>query len=179
MPNEDEIVLETTEETQEQPTVEEKPKAEKPKRTPEEELAYFEGRAQRLRKDLGIETEKPKTQGELDDAAYALLTAKGYEAQEDIDLITKMAKKWDLPVREALKDEDLLNKLKGQRIEREVRGAMPSASNRTGQGATDDVSYWVEKNARTGELPKDFELRAKVVEAKEGKYGNNKPSWRS
>lgn len=178
MPNEDEIVLETP--TEEKPAVEEKPQAEKPKRTPEEELAYFEGRAARLRKDLGKEEPKEvKTQGELDDAAYALLTAKGYEAQEDIDLITKMAKKWDLPVREALKDEDLLQKLKNQRIEREVRGAMPSASNRTGQGATDDVSYWLEKNARTGELPKDFELRAKVIEAKEGKYGNNKPAWRS
>ncbi|MEK7121719.1 MAG: hypothetical protein AAB857_03360, partial [Patescibacteria group bacterium] len=79
--NEEEINEEAQETAGEQAEV--KTEA-KPKRTPQEELEYFEGRASRLRKKLGVDskvdtpkstqTEKPN---ELDYGQLALLRTEG------------------------------------------------------------------------------------------------------
>ena len=57
----DEVIVDDVEENNEEEGVaEEKPaKADKPKRTPQEELVYFEGRANRLKKQLGIDKVEP------------------------------------------------------------------------------------------------------------------------
>jgi hypothetical protein len=154
---------------------------EKPKRTPEEQLAYLEGRTQRLRKKLGLtETRKAKEEakpGELDTAGLAYLAAKGIEDDEDIAFIQKRMDKWDMTLREVLKDEDVQAKLKGMKIEREVKGAMPSSQKRSGAGES-NLDYWIAKYEQTGELPKDFDLRSQVIDAKIAKENPNKPSWR-
>ncbi len=158
-----------------------KPKAEKPKRTPQEELAYFKGRIKRIEKDLGLAVEsqkeepKPKT-GELDNADYALLTVKGYEHEDDIALIQKQMTKWDKPLREVLKDEDVVSKLASMKQEREVKAATPSSTKRAGSNATDDVDYWYQKYEQDGKLPEAMPkgMAEKLVNRKAGETDSRK-----
>lgn len=183
MANEEEVIVEEVV-AEDEPTDEtvEEPKAEKPKRTPQEELKYFEGRAQRLRKDLGLDKpeakpeEKATPKGELDNADYALLTAKGIEDEDEVAFAHKTMKKWDMPLREVLRDEDFQTKLKSMRKEKEVKEATPSATKRGG-GASNDVETALAKYEQTGKLPDDFKLRSAVINAKEAKENTNKPSW--
>ena len=54
----DEVIVGNEEENNEEGqenTTDETTKVDKPKRTPQEELEYFEGRANRLRKKLGVD----------------------------------------------------------------------------------------------------------------------------
>ena len=158
-----------------------KPK-DKPKRTPEEQLAYLEGRTQRLRKKLGLVEARKKPEAkesdELSDAQYAYLAAKGIEDEDDVDFIHTQMKKWDKTLREVLKDEDVQTKLKGIRIERDVKKAMPASTKRAGSGGTDNLDYWTAKYDQTGELPDDFDLRTAVIDAKVAKSSPNRPPWR-
>lgn len=176
--NNEEVDEEIDEEIEE--VAETKPK-EKPKRTPEEQLAYLEGRTQRLRKKLGLVETRKKAEtksDELDNADYAYLAAKGIENDEDIEFIHKQMTKWDKNLREVLRDEDVQAKLKAMKIERDVKSAMPSATKRTGSGAVDNLDYWMSKYEQTGELPDNFELRSAVINAKVEKSNTSKPAWR-
>lgn len=181
-PNEKDVDLNNEEDQDDEDIeeVKESAKEEKPKRTPEEQLAYLEGRTQRLRKKLGLVEPRKKAEktNELDNADYALLTAKGYEEEEDVEFIHDKMIKWNKPLREILKDEDVLAKLKGMKIERDVKKAMPGNTKRSGSGALDNVEYWKAKYDQTGELPDDFELRSAVINAKIQQTTSNKPSWR-
>lgn len=164
MPNEEEVIVEPeineeVEVTEEVAEPVEEPKVEKPKRTPEEELAYYEGRAKRLRKDLGLETpekpknETPKTSG-LDETVLDFLDLKGITEDEDIDLIKNIMSKTGQTVRQVLKDEYVASKLNDFKKAREVKSATPSSTKRAGQQVTDNVDYWYQKYEATGELPK-------------------------
>ena len=157
-------------------------KEEKPKRTPEEQMAYLEGRTARLRKKLGLtETRKPKEPktGEIDKADYAYFAAKGYDEDEDIEFLQDKMKKWNLNSREILKDEDVLAKLKGMKLEREVKAATPGSTRRSqADTGVSNIDYWIAKFERTGEYPADFDLKSAVVNAMVDKSNPNKPSWR-
>lgn len=158
------------------------PPKEKPKRNAEEQLKYLEGRAQRLRTKLGLveprKRAEPKQSDELTDAQFAYLAAKGIEDEDEIDFIHTQMTKWDKSLREVLKDEDVQTKLKGMRIEKDVKRAMPGNTKRAGSTALDSVDYWIAKYDQTGELPDDFELRTKVIDAKVAKSSVAQPPWR-
>lgn len=164
MPNEEEVIVEPeinaeVEVTEEVAEPVEETKVEKPKRTPEEELAYYEGRAKRLRKDLGLEIpEKPKNEApktsNLDETVLDFLDLKGITEDEDIDLIKNVMAKTGQTVRQALKDDYVQSKLNDLKKAREVKSATPSSTKRAGQQATDNVDYWYQKYEATGELPK-------------------------
>ncbi len=147
-----------TEETTEESTTDakEETKAEKPKETLEQKKVRLEGQLKRVKKDLG-ETEEAKAEPskprELDDAAYAILAVKGYENEEDISFIEKQMKKWDMPIREILKDEDMVARLSSMKKAREVKAATPSSTKRSGQGIKDDVDFWYQKYEHEGKLP--------------------------
>jgi hypothetical protein len=123
-----------------------------------------------------VETELQKKAGELDNADYALLAAKGIEEDEDIKLVHQKMQKWDMSMREVLADKDMQEKLKANKIEREVKTAMPSSTRRSGPGL-ENLDYWKAKYDRTGDLPDDFELRSAVINAKVDKENTNKPMW--
>lgn len=125
-----------------------------------------------------LEAKNEKIPGELDTAEYAYLAAKGIEDDEDIEYINNRMKKWDMSLRDVLKDEDVQAKLKGMKIEREVKAATPGSTRRSSQGTIDNVDYWIAKYEMTGELPSDFALRSAVINAKVDKESTNKPSWR-
>lgn len=158
-------------------------KDEKPKRTPEEELKYFEGRAARLRKQLGVDkpdekpAEKPSSStGELDYGQKAYLTAT---------MNIKGSAEWAL-VREYLANgksiDDLIdnrhfkNDLQDLRDAAEAKAATPTSTKRSGSSGN-DFEVALAKYEQSGELPKDFTLRAKIIDAKMGKSGDQVPPW--
>jgi len=121
--------------------------------------------------------EKTET-GELSETQLDYLDLKGITHEDDIDIIQKVMKRTGQTVRQALSDDYVQAKLEKAKQAREVQNAMPSSSRRSGQTETNDVDYWVNKNEATGELPADFELRAKVIEAKMARKSDNTPPWR-
>lgn len=150
-------------ENNEAPEIEEAetPEEETPKReySDEEKLERVSRMKAKLEKKLGIqpkvESDKAKkgTPGELDNADYAFLAVKGYEHDDDIALIKEKMSKWNLPLRELLKDEDIQNKLRGMRIEREAKAAIPGSTRRTQGSIADNEDYWFQKYEQGGKLP--------------------------
>ena len=57
-------------------------------------------------------------------------------------------------VRQALKDDYVIAKLKDLKISRDVKTATPSSTKRSGQQASDNEDYWFQKYESSGELPK-------------------------
>lgn len=188
MANEEEVIVTPTNEEVEvviEETPEEKPKVEKPKRTPQEELDYHEGRAKRIRKDLGMETpektvksETPKT-GELDDTQLDYLDLKGITEDEDIAVIKNIMKKTGQTVREALKDDYVIAKLKDLKVARDVKTATPSSTKRSGQQATDNEDYWFQKYEASGELPNGMPegMAIKLINRKANQDDVRKPRF--
>ena len=121
------------------------------------------------------EPNSPKT-GELDDNALDYLDLKGVSEAEDIKVIEDIVKKTGMTVRQALKDDYVTSRLTSNKQAREVKAATPSSTQR-GASTGDSVEALVEKYERTKELPKDFDLRVKVVNALKDKSNRNKPSW--
>jgi hypothetical protein len=121
------------------------------------------------------------TSGELSETQLDYLDLKGITADEDIAVIQGIMKRTGMTVRQALGDEYVKTKLEANKQAREVSSAIPSASRRSGSGSTNDVDYWASRvesgSAQLSDIP-DFTTRAKVVEARERKSGNNAPPWR-
>lgn len=135
-------------------------------------------KAPKAEEAIATQNELQAKTGELSETQLDYLDLKGITEQEDIDIIQRVMKRTGQTVRQALADDYVVSKLSEAKKNREVRAATPSSTRRSGQGAVDDLAYWIEKNERTGEMPKDFALRQKIVAAKEAKYGDNTPPWR-
>jgi hypothetical protein len=163
--NNEELAEESSETSQEEVKV-------KPKRTPEEELAYFEGRAARLRKQLGAEKPAPKEEGkklqETDYGLLAYLTAKGLEHEDDIALFNKVRSETGKKPEEILSSKYFQAELKEQQEIRTTKAAQPKGNERSSTHARDDASYWYEKvtsgKASFTDVPEN--LRFKVSQLK-------------
>jgi hypothetical protein len=118
---------------------------------------------------------KPVT-GELDDTQLDYLDLKGITDEEDIAVIQKVMLKTGQTVRQALKDDYVVSKLKDLKVAREVKEATPSSTKRSGN-QTNNLDYWVSKYEQTGELPTDFATRSAVINAKEAQNDVSKPKW--
>lgn len=179
--NNDEVIVDTEEapnEEVEEVTEETPPKAEKPKRTPQEELEYFEGRAARLRKKLGAEEQKtsPETKktvqtdkpNDLDYGEKAYLrSALDLKGADELQLAKDWKGKYGTTVEEMEADEVFLSRLTKLRQTRESAMAVPKGKNRSGQTGVSDVDFAVAKFKETGEFPSDFKTRSAVVKALE------------
>lgn len=120
---------------------------------------------------------KEAATGDLDETQLELLDLKGITEDEDIDYIQKYMSRNGLTLRQTLRDELVSEKLAKNKAKRDVAQATPSSTKRGGQGSANDLDYWVERNERTGEMPDDFELRAKIVERKENRVSDRVPPW--
>lgn len=192
--NEEPVVEETkVEETEETKEVDEV--------TPEDELTTdtdweaeakkARGIAQRLRTKLTKATEKkvekvePKVEpvkkepntGELDETALDFLDLKGFTEDEDIELIENIVGKTGQTVRQALKDEYVISKLKANKVAREAKAGTPSSTKRGG-ATGDTLEVAIAKYEATGEYPEDFDLRSKVVNKLEERDGTSVPGYR-
>lgn len=121
-------------------------------------------------------TEKDHTSG-LDETQLELLDFKGISDADDIKIIESVMKRTGQKLREVLKDDYVMGKLDTNKKAREVANAMPSGKKGTGSSSSDNVDYWVQKNAQDGTWPSDYSLKVKVLAAKELKNGTNVPSW--
>lgn len=159
----------------------------------EAEAIKARGIAQRLRTKLTKATEKKRVEtvaepvrevvrntGELDETQLDYLDLKGINDDDDIKLIEGIVKKTGQTVRQVLKDDYVKTKLESSKTAREVKNATPSNTKRAGSGATDSLELAIAKYEQSGgkDLPEDFDLRTKVVNAVVEKGNPNKPSWR-
>ena len=169
----DEVIVNNEEETNEevQETTEENAEVKteaKPKRTPQEELEYFEGRASRLRKKLGVEsknanpspTEKPN---ELDYGQLALLRTEGIKGSAENALFKEVMAETGKGVLEVLDSNYFKSRLADLREAQSSADAIPKGKNRSGQTGITDTDLAVAKYKESGTLPDDFKTRSAVI----------------
>ena len=185
--NKDEVIVDDVEANNEegQENAEGKPaKADKPQRTPQEEIDYFEGRANRLRtkhgiqkpdKPAAIESKKSSTDkpSELSDGQIAILRTEGIKTKAEIALFNEIMSETGKGVLDLLDSSYFQSRLKDFRSNQESINAIPKGKNRSGQtGVTDDDIAFA-KFQETGEMPGDFKTRVaiknKLVEAEKSK----------
>lgn len=170
------------EEAPEEAKTEEKQKADKPKRTPEEELEYFEGRAKRLRKELGIQSDKKEEQpssktGDIDSGQKAYLrTVLGIKGPAELALVREYVG-LGKSIEDLEDNRHFMNDLKDLREAADTKTATPSSTRRSGGGGGNDLDLAIAEYEQTQKLPKDFKLRQQVVEAMERKHSDNTPPW--
>ncbi len=175
-----------TEEVEEAPagdtkeTVEE-PKAEKQTETLEDKRARLQRELKQTEKKLGITKEEPITDKKtdtLDDTQLDYLDLKGITEDEDIQIIEGVMKKTGKTLREVLKDDYVTTRLEANKKERTTLYATPSSTKR-GSGASEpNLDALVAKYERTRELPTDFELRSKVINALTAKDNVHVPAYK-
>lgn len=136
-----------------------------PKETPEAKRARLTRELKQLDKKHPVEkkTEEPRTKSnDFDYGQLAFLTAKGIEADEEVDFVKTIVNNTGRDLKDVISDDYVQSKLKTMREDKAVKAAVPSGTKRTNQSAVDTVEYWIAK----GELPTDTELRRKVVNAR-------------
>ena len=169
----DEVIVNNEEDTNEETTeevVEGTPKAEKPKRTPQEELEYFEGRASRLRKKLGMDSktetskatpnEKPN---ELDYGQLALLRTEGIKGSGELALFKEVMAETGKGVLDVMDSNYFKSRLADFREIQASADAIPKGKNRSGQTGVTDTDLAVAKYKESGSLPDDFKTRSAVI----------------
>lgn len=171
--NNDEVIVDNEEANNEvqENTEETTPKAEKPKWTPQEEFDYHNGKAQRLAKKLGLNSEKSQPKevtnsskpNELTDGQIAILRTEGIKTKAEIALFNEIMSETGKGVLDLLDSSYFKSRLTEFRSNQETQNAIPKGKNRSGQtGVTDeDIAY--AKFQETGELPSDFKTRTSIV----------------
>lgn len=139
-------------------------------------LGSLKREVKELKKPKDNAESAPKS-GELDETHLDYLDLKGITEADDIKVIESVMKRTGQTLRQVLKDDYVTAKLEANKKTREVANAMPSNSKKTGNSSSNDVEYWLSKNAQTGEWPTDQSLKYKVLEAKEKRAGTNAQSW--
>ncbi len=174
MNEQDEVIVDNeeanNEEAQETATEAEVKTEAKPKRTPQEELEYFEGRASRLRKKLGVEskvdtskstqTEKPN---DLDYGQLALLRTEGIKGSGELALFKEVMAETGKGVLDVIDSNYFKSRLTEFREAQESANAIPKGKNRSGQTGVTDTDLAVAKYKESGTLPDDFKTRSAVV----------------
>ncbi len=159
-------------------TPKEAPAEEKPIESPEAKLARLKRQTAQLEKKLGVAEPKPesKSTGKLDETQLDYLDLKGISEEEDIKVIETVMKNTGRSLRDVLKDNYVVSTLGENQTQRNVRGAIPGASKRSGI-ESNSVELYVNRFKATGQLPKDFETQSKVVDAITAESSDRKPSW--
>lgn len=140
----------------------------KPKRTPQEELEYFEGRAARLRKKLGtqVDTEKKAPTdkpNELDYGQLALLRTEGIKGSGEIALFKEIMAETGKGLLDVVDSNYWKSRLTDFREAQASTDAIPKGKNRSGQTGVTDTDLAVAKYKESGTLPNDFKTRSAVV----------------
>lgn len=147
---------------------------ETPKESPEDKLARLERQAKQLRKKLGID-DKPQSKqdtksnitSEKTDFDYgekAFLKSYDIKGSDELSLVKQWIDRTGDSLDTVVEDDIFQAKLTKLREAKAVKNAIPTASKRAPVQAKDQVEYHIEKYNQTGELPKDFETRSKVLQ---------------
>jgi len=141
-------------------------------------LKRAETKLEKKKVEEKVEKVLEKKEGELDENALAFLDVKGISDDDEIEIVHNVMKRTGQSVREALKDDYVLTKLAELRQENAVKDAIPGSTRRSQGGAVDTVSYWKSRAEQKGDLPKDPELKRKVLQALDGKHDESVPPWK-
>lgn len=165
----EEVIVDDLEDTNEEveESTEEQVVKTKPKRSPQEELEYLEGRAARIRKKLGKDSDQPEkvAKSDLDLGGIAYLNSMvGLKGKDEIALAREYVNAGklilDLPDNKYFKQD--LEALREARISQE---AVPKSAKRSTTPSGDDFQVAFTKYQDSGVLPEDRSLREKVVDA--------------
>lgn len=141
-------------------------------------LKRAETKLEKSKIDQKVEKKLQEKAGELDETQLDYLDLKGVTDSDEIEVIQKVIAKTGMTVRQALKDDYVVNRLEAIRAEKAVSRATPSSTKRGGSSQGTDVAAALAKYEQTGELPADFELRSAVVNRLEAKTNVTVPAWR-
>ena len=169
----DETVVEETSETTEVST--EQPQ-EKREEAPEAKQSRLRRQLQQHEKKFSLEQPKEEVKEPLKESSQPnpdydklFLEVRQVTEEEDKEFVQTWAKNSGQTLEATLKDESVISKLAAMKAERVVATASSVTSKRSSNSAPDEVQYHLAKNEQTGEMPKDQDLAAKVVNAKMAK----------
>lgn len=128
------------------------------------------------KEEILVEKPEAKKTDVLDEIQLDYLDLKGITEDEDVSLIEKVVAKTGMTVRQALKDEYVIERLKALKEKREVKDATPSSTKRAGP-TSNNLEQAIARFERDGTLPDDFKFRSEVVNAIVDRKNGNKPSW--
>jgi len=190
----DEVIVDNVEENNEEveETTEEKPvQTDKPKRTPQEEYDYHNGKAKRLAKKLGLgedkfDSEKPEIKkssskpSDLDYGQLALLRQEGIKGAAETALFKEIMAETGKGVLDLLDSNYFKSRLADFRESQATLNATPKGKNRSSQASLSDEDVAFAKYNETGKLPDDFKTRVaiknKIVAAEKSKNMFSGPS---
>ena len=126
-----------------------------------------------------VETKTPSESktNELDENALDFLDLKGITEDEDVTVVEDIVAKTGQTVRQVLKDDYVISKLKANKDAREVKAATPGSTKRGG-ATGDTLEIALAKYETTGEYSDDFELRSKVINKLEEKSSTSVPGYK-
>jgi hypothetical protein len=143
----------------------------KPKRTPQEQLEYHRGRAERLEKKLGLKvdsTDKATTDAKLDYGLLAFHNSKTdtikIESAEDKEFLRKYITETGKSQESILESNWFIQELREKQANRASEAAVPKGTGRSGKQGGDEFSVAYAKYRETGLLPEDREIRDRIVE---------------
>ncbi len=120
---------------------------------------------------LSTKKETKKT-GDLDYGQQGYLASKGVEHDEDIEFVEGMLSRNGDELKDVMKDEYVVKKLKSMKEARKLNDAIPD-SKRGSAPARDKVDYWIKKGEMPGLDPDQsadqYELATDLLE----EYGYN------
>lgn len=119
---------------------------------------------------------EPKT-GEAEDTTQLLLEVKGLTSDKDVELFDKWKAETNRKPREILNNKIFQAELAAQRAEEATQAAIPSSNGRTAGGSSQNIAALTEKFIATGELPKDFDTKAKIISLVAERENSSTP-WR-
>lgn len=164
--NEEVVLEEEQEETQEEPQSEEQ-KPERQEESLEDRRARLQRQLAQTEKKLGLDVKKPETKtskqsNDFDYGQKAFLVANGIKGGDEMKLAQDFAKNTGKDFEDVVENKYFLQELSELRELKNSANAVPKGKGKTGNSSQDSVDYWLAK----GELPSDFELRKKVVNAR-------------
>lgn len=189
----DEVIVDNVEESNEEveETTEERPvQTEKPKRTPQEEYDYHNGKAKRLAKKLGLSEEKsesrpeprqsPSKPNDLDYGQLALLRQEGIRGAGETALFKEIMAETGRGVLDVIDSNYFKSRLADFREAQAAVNAIPKGKGRSSQTGVSDEDTAFAKYNETGKLPDDFKTRVaiknRIVNAEKSKNMFSGPS---
>lgn len=106
----------------------------------------------------------PSKPGDLDYGEKAFLKSYGISGSDELSLVKQFQDR-GFELDSIVEDDVFTAKLDNLREARATTAATPKGSKRPGQTGTTDLDMAIAKYKETGELPSDFALRNKVIDA--------------
>lgn len=182
--NNEETTEEPTEESEEQSNEESSEESNEESEAEVEELRAEVAKLKRINDKLNKKQQEPQEpkeepkeshkSGELDYGQKAYLKSYGVSGSDELALVKQFqARGFELD--SIVEDDVFTAKLENLRQAKKTEAAIPKGKKRSGQTGTTELDMAVAKYNETGELPKNFKLRNKVIDKAISKKSNSAP----